>query len=104
MIPRWTGSRPTLPAIGSRTGTRIVMAAMVSMNIPISSTIAMMISTRMYLFSVRSSSDSPSSVATWLAVRIQAKIVAAATIIRIAAEVSIVSMETRTRWRQFRLR
>ena len=97
IIPKWTGSMPICTATGKSTGTKIVMAAIVSMKQPIINTMTVIMSSIMTLFSVKVSSCSAKKVANWFAVRIHAKIVDVATIIKIEAVVSMVSCDTRIR-------
>ena len=98
--PNCTGSIPTCTAIGSNTGVRIVIAAMVSRKQPTTRSrtlIMLMITIGSRL--MESIASAKASV-TRVVARIQPKIEAPPTMNSTTAVVSIVSMETRTSWRQ----
>ncbi len=95
--PKCTGSMPSLCTIGSRIGTRMVIAAVGSRKQPTKS-ISRLASSRNIIGSVVTDSTQLAIISVVrVAVSIQPKIEAAATMSSTAAVVSIVSIETFTR-------
>ena len=102
--PKCTGSMPSLAMIGMNTGTRIVIAAIVSMKQPTNRRKTFASSRNTSGLSEIDSTQLPIASVTWVVVRTHAKIDADATMNRTTAVVSIVSIEIFTNMRQLSVR
>ena len=102
--PKWIGSTPSFMAMGSRMGTRMVMAAVGSRKQPTNSISRLASSRNTQASLVKPSTQAAMSVVTPVAVSIQPKIDAAATMNNTVDVVSIVSRQTLTNIFHFRVR
>ena len=102
--PKWTGSMPSLAMIGMNTGTRIVIAAIVSMKQPTNSRNTFASSRNTYGLSEIDSTQMPIASVTRVVVSTHAKIDADATMNSTTAVVSIVSIDTLTSIRHVSVR
>ncbi|MCY1310519.1 hypothetical protein D9M70_607180 [compost metagenome] len=91
--PKWIGSMPSLSTMGSRIGTRMVMAAIVSMKQPTIRISTLAINRNTHLFCVTLRMPSVSACAAWVVVSSQANTDAAVTMKSTDAVVSMVSNE-----------
>ena len=89
--PKWIGSMPSFKTIGNKMGTRIVIAAVVSMKHPTRRISKFAKNKKTHLFCVKPRTQSASICAAWLVVNNQAKIDAAVTMNNTLDVVSIVS-------------
>src|SRR5918997_459681 len=102
--PKWTGSTPIAAIKGSSTGTRMVMAATVSRKQPTISRKTFTRSSTAQRSLVMERTKPATSSVIRVVVTIQPKMLAPATISSTTAVVSMVSMETRRKLCQVRVR
>ena len=102
--PKCTGSMPSLAMMGMKTGTRIVIAAIVSMKQPTNSRNTLASSRNTSGLSEIDSTQLPIASVTCVVVSTHAKIDADATMNRTTAVVSIVSIEILTIMRRLSVR
>ena len=102
--PKWIGSMPSLAMIGMKTGTRMVIAAIVSMKQPTNSRKTLASSRKTIGLELIDSTHAPTASVAWVVVSTQAKIDALATMNSTVAVVSMVSIEIFTSIRQLSVR